>query len=74
MVFASAMLMLAGNPQTFLGVASGQESLLLIVEILTVYGRHASNELMQTLALFWRLAAKTVPLSTTMLHPGVTLH
>jgi hypothetical protein len=49
MVFASAVLMLAGSPQTFLGIASAQESLFPVVEILAVYGRHASNELGQTL-------------------------
>jgi hypothetical protein len=57
MVFASAVLMLAGSPQTFLGVASAQESLFPVVEILAVYGRHASNELGQSLAQFWRLAS-----------------
>jgi hypothetical protein len=57
MVFASAVLMLAGSPQTLLGVASAQESLFLVVEMLAVYGRHASNELGQTLAQFWRLAS-----------------
>jgi hypothetical protein len=56
MVFASAVLMLAGSPQTFLGVASAQESLFPVVEILAVYGRHASNELGETLAQFCRLA------------------
>jgi hypothetical protein len=56
MVFASAVLMLAGSPQTFLGIASAQESLFPVVEILAVYGRHASNELGQTLAQFCRLA------------------
>jgi hypothetical protein len=55
MVFASAVLMLAGSPQTFLGVASAQESLFLVVEILAVYGRHVSNELGQ--AQFWRLGS-----------------
>ena len=53
MVIASAVLMLAGSPQTFLGVASAQESLLLVVEILAVYGRHVGNELGR--AQFWRL-------------------
>jgi hypothetical protein len=38
---------------TFLGVVSAQESLLLVVEILAVYGRHVSNELRR--AQFWRL-------------------
>jgi hypothetical protein len=57
MVFASAVLMLAGSPQTLLGVASAQESLFLVVEMLAVCGRHASNELGQTLAQFWRLAS-----------------
>ena len=55
MVFASAVLMLAGSPRTFLGVASAQESLLLVVEILAVYGRHVSNELGR--AQFWRLGS-----------------
>jgi hypothetical protein len=45
MVFASAVLMLAGSPQTFLGVANAQESLFLVVETLAVYWRHVSNEL-----------------------------
>jgi hypothetical protein len=55
MVFASAVLMLAGSPQIFLGVASAQESLLLVVEILAVYGRHASNKFRR--AQFWRLGS-----------------
>jgi hypothetical protein len=53
MVFASAVLSLVGSPQTFLGVATAQESLFLVVEILAVYGRHVSNELGR--AQFWRL-------------------
>jgi len=55
MVFASAVLMLAGSPQTFLGFASAQESLLLVVEILAIYGRHVSNKFGQ--AQFWRLGS-----------------
>jgi hypothetical protein len=57
MVFASAVLMLAGSPQTFLVVASAQESLFLVVEISAVYGRHVSSELMQTLAQILSLAS-----------------
>jgi hypothetical protein len=49
MVFASAVLMWAGSPQTFLGGASAQDPLFLVVEILAVYGRHVSNELERTL-------------------------
>jgi len=41
----------------FLGIANAQESLFPVVEILEVYGRHASNELEQTLAQIWRLAS-----------------
>jgi hypothetical protein len=52
MVFASAVLMLAGSPQTLLGVASAQESLFLVVEMLADYGRRASNELGQAPAKF----------------------
>jgi hypothetical protein len=59
MVFASAVLMLAGSPQTFLGVASAHESLFLVVEILAVYGRHVSNELGGRLAQFWRFASSS---------------
>jgi hypothetical protein len=59
MVFASAVLMLAGSPQTFIGIASAQESLFPVVEVLAVYGRHVSTELGQTLAQFWRLASSS---------------
>ena len=56
MVFASAVLMLAGSPRRFSGLQV-EESLFPVVEILAVYGRHASNELGQSLAQFWRLAS-----------------
>jgi hypothetical protein len=52
MVFASAVLMLAGSPQTVLGIASAQESLFLVVEILAVYGRHVSDEIARALIQF----------------------
>jgi hypothetical protein len=50
MAFASAVLMFAGSPQTFLGAASAQNSLFLTVDIVSVYGRQFSNELGRTLA------------------------
>ena len=52
MAFASAVLMFAGSPQTFLGVASAHESLSLFVDVLAVYARHVSGELTQALSQF----------------------
>ena len=43
MAFASAVLMFAGSPQTFLGAASAQDSLFLFVDVVSVYGRQFSN-------------------------------
>jgi hypothetical protein len=57
MVFASAVLMLAGNPQAFLGVVSTRETLFLVVDVLAVYWRHLSNELWR--AQFWPLASSS---------------
>ena len=37
MALASSVLMFAGSPQTFLGVASAQESLFLLMDILPAY-------------------------------------
>jgi hypothetical protein len=50
MAFASAVMMLAASPQIFLSLASTQDSFLPIVDVLTVYGRHASSEVRQMLA------------------------
>ena len=52
MAFASAVMMLAESPQIFLSLASTQDSFLPIVDVLTVYGRHASSEVRQMLAHF----------------------
>ena len=76
MAFASAVLMLAGSPQTFLGVASAQDFLFLVVEILAVYGRHVSNELERTLTRFPRLLTSSPKKRRELrqwffLHPGV---
>jgi len=75
MVFASAVLMLAGSPQTFLGVASAQDSLFLVVEILAVYARHVSNEFERTLTQFPRLLTSSPKKRRELkqcffLHPG----
>jgi hypothetical protein len=45
MALASSVLMFAASPQTFLGVASAQESLLLLIDVLPAYGRHFRREL-----------------------------
>jgi hypothetical protein len=49
MALPSSVWMLAGSPQAFLGVASGQESLFLFIDILPAYGRNIRSELAQTL-------------------------
>jgi hypothetical protein len=41
--------MFAGSPQAFLGVASAQESLFLLMDILPAYVRQLGGELEQTL-------------------------
>jgi hypothetical protein len=49
MALASSVLMFAGSPQAFLGVASVQESLFLLMDILPAYARQLRGELAQTL-------------------------
>jgi hypothetical protein len=49
MALASSVLMFAGSPQAFLGVASAQESLFLLMDILPAYARQLKGELEQTL-------------------------
>ena len=49
MAFASAVLMFAGSPQMFLGVASSQDSLFLFIDVVSVYGRYVSSEIARTL-------------------------
>ena len=50
MALASSVLMFAGSPQAFLGVASAQESLFLLIDILPAYVRQLRGELEQTLS------------------------
>ena len=49
MALASSVLMFAGSPQAFLGVASAQESLFLLMDILPAYVRQLRGELEQAL-------------------------
>ena len=49
MALASSVWMFAGSPQAFLGVASAQESLFLLMDILPAYARQLRGELAQTL-------------------------
>jgi hypothetical protein len=49
MALASSVWMFAGSPQAFLGVASAQESLFLLIDILPAYARQLRGELAQTL-------------------------
>ena len=49
MALASSVLMFAGSPQAFLGVASVQESLFLFMDILPAYVRQLRGELEQAL-------------------------
>jgi hypothetical protein len=50
----------AASPQTFLGVVSAQESLLLLIDVLPAYGRHFRRELEQTLAKVSSFIAKPI--------------
>jgi hypothetical protein len=50
MGLVSSVLIFAASPQTFLGVASAQECLLPLIDVLPAYGRHFRRELEQTLA------------------------
>jgi len=52
MALASSVLMFAGSPQAFLGVASVQESLFLLMDILPAYVRQLRGELEQALIEF----------------------
>jgi hypothetical protein len=52
MPFASALLVLAGSPQTFVGITTAQDSLSLFVNVMSVYGRHVSSEVGRRLAQF----------------------
>ena len=49
MALASSVWMFAGSPQAFLGIASAQESLFLLMNILPAYARQLRGELAQTL-------------------------
>ena len=49
MALASSVWMFAGSPQAFLGIASAQESLFLLMDILPAYARQLRGELAQTL-------------------------
>ena len=49
MTIASALLMFAGSPQTFVGYATAQDSLLPLFEILPVYIRNIRSQLEQRL-------------------------
>ena len=49
MALASLVWMFAGSPQVFLGIASAQESLFLLMNILPAYARQLRGELAQTL-------------------------
>jgi hypothetical protein len=53
MALASSLLMFAGSPQTLLAVATGQESFLVLIDILPAYGRQVTGELQQTLIDFY---------------------
>ena len=48
MALASLVWMFAGSPQVFLGIASAQESLFLLMNILPAYARQLRGELAQT--------------------------
>jgi hypothetical protein len=49
MALASSVLMFAGSPQMFLGVATAQESLSILIDILPTYARYVRSDLEQTL-------------------------
>jgi hypothetical protein len=49
MALASSVLMFAGSPQMFLGVATAQESLFILIDILPTYARYVRSDLEQTL-------------------------
>ena len=48
MALASSVLMFAGSPQMFLGVATAQESLFILIDILPTYARYVRGELEQS--------------------------
>jgi hypothetical protein len=58
MALASSLLIFAGNPQAFLGVASAQESLFVLIDIFPTYGKHLKCELEQTLIEFSSFMAR----------------
>jgi hypothetical protein len=45
MAFASSVVMFAVSPQNFLSLASAEDSFLLLVDVLSVYGRHICSEI-----------------------------
>ena len=49
MALASSVLMLAGSLQMFVGAASAQETLFLLVDLLPAYGRQLGGQLEQKL-------------------------
>jgi hypothetical protein len=49
MALMSSVLMFAGNPQTFVGIASAQQSFFLLSDILPAYVSYVRRDLEQTL-------------------------
>jgi hypothetical protein len=45
MAFASSVMMFAVSPQNFIALANTEDSFLLLVDVLSVYGRHISSEI-----------------------------
>jgi hypothetical protein len=45
MAFASSVVMFAVTPQNLLSLASTEDSFLLLVDVLSVYGRHICSEI-----------------------------
>ena len=44
MALASSVLMFAGSPQMFLGVATAQETLFILIDILPTYARYVRGD------------------------------
>jgi hypothetical protein len=52
MALASSLLIFAGSPQAFLGVASAQESLFVLIDIFPAYAKQLRCDLERTLIEF----------------------
>ena len=76
MALASYVLMFAGSSQTFVGYATAQDSLLLLLDILPTYVRHGRSQLRQrfielsSFAAFFQMGCSLLKKTKELLEPS----